>query len=79
MFPKTITDFGIQSDWSGDNFVIYFGSRFNSKFMYLADGCVTANLDEAIANDSMDDTIEALGELLQDKEFIEYLEGEFVF
>ena len=77
MLPPMITGMGIESDIFAENFVIYFFSVLNSRKLYLGDGCVTPNLADAMANDSMADTVEALGELLQDEEFMEYLESEF--
>lgn len=77
MLPSMVTGFGVESDWSGDNFVIYFFSVYNSRKLYLGDECVTQNLNDAVANDDMNDTVDALGGLLEDKEFMEYLESEF--
>ena len=79
MLPSAVTGMGIESDIFGDNHVIYFFSVYNSRKLYLGDGCLTPNLADAMANDSMADTVEALGGLLEDREFMEYMEGEFVF
>ncbi len=76
MFPNIVSSFGVDSNWSGDEFYIFFYSIHNSKRMYLGEDCITDNLDKAIKTEDIGFAIEELNNLTTDKEFLSYLEAE---
>ena len=77
--PLNLTGWGVQSDVLGDKFCIYFLSVHNARKVYLGTECVTENLDDALWSDDMSFVVEELHTLLNDQEFLDYLEGEMVF
>jgi len=74
-----MTGAGVEPDWSGDKYRIFFSSIYNSKKFYLGDDEVVEDPDKAIESDDIKSAINELSTLLQDDEFLEYLEGMFVF
>ena len=77
--PLNVTGYGVQSDVFGDKFCIYFLSIHTAKKVYLGTECVTENLENAIWSDDMVFITNELSNLIQDQEFLNYLEGELIF
>ncbi len=73
-----VTSFGIGSDNLGDKFHIWFLSLHNAKKLYYGDECVTEELNEALTTDDINFAIEELKSLLDDQDFLDYLEAEVV-
>ncbi len=76
--PLNITSFGVNSDKLGDEFFIFFFSIYTNNMMYLGDGELTQDLSKALKSVDMGFIVEELGKLLDDNDFMEYLEGEMV-
>jgi len=75
--PPIVTGAGVDSDWSGEKFKIYFFSVHNSLKFYLADGEVTEDINKALETDDINFALEELNNLINDKDFTTYLEGMF--
>jgi len=76
--PLNITSFGVNSDKLGDEFFIFFFSIHTNNMMYLGDGELTQDLSKALKSVDMGFIVGELGKLLDDDDFMDYLEGEMV-
>jgi len=77
--PENLTGFGLQSDKLGDLFCIYFFSVHTQVKLYLGEDELTEDMSKALWSDDISFVASELTGLLQDDDFLLYLEGSLVF
>jgi len=77
--PLNVTSFGVGSDKLGDEFHIFFLSCHTSTKLYLSEGELTDDLSKALTTDNMEFITDELRGLLDDQDFMDYLEASLVF
>ena len=77
--PLNLTAFGVQSDKLADNFCIYFLSSHTNVKLYLAEEELTEDISKALWSDDMSFVTSELTKLLQDSDFLDYLQASLIY